>query len=157
METPPPGRRIWFVAVIGVLLIAAVVSYFVGGEIERSAGARVTAVADQRIATSEIQVASLRSANALLAANVWAYRATAALDERNFGQANDAAVNVVAGLSGVDAAASGINSVVLKSVQAEAASIKISVAADLQAQRGQLLHLAADITDLAALKSGKRP
>ena len=157
METPSPGRRIWFVGVIGVLLIAAVVSYFVGGAIERSAGARVTAVADQKVATAEIQVASLRSANALLMANVWAYRATAALDERNFGLANDAAGNVVTGLNGVDAAASGINAVTLKAVQAEAASVKISVATDLQSQRGQLLHLAADITDLAPLNSGKRP
>ena len=155
METPSPGRRIWFVAVIGILLIATVVSYFVGGAIERSTGARLAKVADQKIAAAGMQLASLRSANALLVANVWAYRATSALDDRNYGLANDAAGNVVTGLNGVDAAASGINAVTLRAIQSEAAGVKISVASDLQAQRGQLLRLAADISDLIPLKSSK--
>jgi predicted secreted protein len=148
--------------VIGALIVAGVAAYFAGGTIEHSARTRDAAAAEQKYAAvktqlqgAQTQLASVQSANTLLTANVWAYRATVALDNRNFGLANDAVANVVASLNGVDAAAAGLDSAALKALQVEAAGVKIAVATNLEAQRSQLLRLAADITALAGPKPTK--
>jgi hypothetical protein len=152
MEAPSSGLRNWVAVVIGVLIVAGVAAYFAGGAIEHSARARDAAAAEQKYTAVKTQLASVQSANKLLTANVWAYRATVALDNRNFGLANDAMANVVASLNGVDAAAAGLDSAALKEIQTEAAGVKIAVATNLEAQRSQLVRLAADITALSGVQ-----
>lgn len=82
-----------------------------------------------------------------------AYRAAVALDNRNFGVANDDVARVVASLNGVDATAAGVDNASLAAVKSEAAGVRISVATNLQSQRAQLLRLADDLSAL----SGKSP
>jgi hypothetical protein len=69
----------------------------------------------------------------LLDAGVPAYRAAVALDNRNFGVANDAVATVVSCLKVVDASAAGIDDGPLAALKTEAAGVRISVAADLVA------------------------
>ena len=98
---------------------------------------------------AQARVASLQSARQLLNADVWAYRAAVALDNRNFGVANDAVAGVVASLSAVDAAAAGVDGGSLASVKTEAAGVRISVATNLETQRAQIIRLADDIGALS--------
>ena len=155
MQTSISGRRIWIMAAVAALPVVAIAAYIAGGALEHSARSRDAAAAGQKYSAVESQFIAVQSANALLTANVWAYRAVAALDDRNFGMANDAEANVVAGLNGIDAEASGINGAALKAVQTESAGVKVYLATNLESERSQLLHLAADITALAPSKSGK--
>jgi len=134
--------------VVGILIVAGIAAYFVGSGIENSA--RVREAAD-----AKAQIASLRSVDHLLDANLWAYRAAAALDNRNFGVANDAVAHVVAGLNKVDPTAMGLEAAPLAALKTEAAGVKIAVATDLQSQRAQLLKLAADI-DAVALQAAAK-
>jgi type II secretory pathway pseudopilin PulG len=153
MEKHSSGARIWVVVV--VLIVAGVAAYFAGNAVEHAARARDAKAAEQQYAAAKTQIASLQSFNQLLTANVWAYRAAVALDNRNFGFANDAVVNVVASLNDVNAATADLDSKSLKALQNEAANVKISVATNLESQRNQLIQLAADITSLVG-KSTER-
>jgi type II secretory pathway pseudopilin PulG len=160
MEKHSSGARIWVIVV--VLIVAGVAAYFAGNAVEHAARARDAKAAEQQYAaaktqlqSAQTQVASLQSVNQLLTANVWAYRAAVALDNRNFGFANDAVVNVVASLNDVNATTADLDSKSLKALQNEAANVKISVATNLESQRNQLIQLAADITALVG-KSAAR-
>ncbi len=155
MERLSSGTRNWLV-VVAVLIVAGVSAYFAGSAIEGAAGKRNAELAAQRYTAAKAQVDSLRAANQLLTAGLWAYRAGISLDQRNFGLANEAMANVVASLKGVDAAAAGIDAHALAAVQAEAAGVRISVAADLEAERSQVLRVATDITALVGT-SGAKP
>jgi len=144
MKTRSSGTRIWLIVIV-VLIIAGVVAYFVGSRVERRASAQGTAAIQQQLQQTRSQLAALQAVNHLLSASVWTYRATAALDNRNFGVANNAASNALANLNLVDAAAAGIDGKALTALQREAAGVRISVATNLESQRAQLLLLAADI------------
>ncbi len=148
------GTQIWLFVVV-VLIGAGVAAYFVGRAMERNASEQAANAGQQQYAAvksqlqgAQGQIASLQSANQLLTANVWAYRASVALDNRNFGVANAAVAKVVTSLSTVDATSAGLDSKSLAALQKEAAGVKISVATNLESQRTQLLHLAASITAL---------
>ncbi len=154
MEKHSSGTRNWLIVVF-VLIIAGVAAYFAGGFIERNARARDVIAAQQQCATVRTQLASaqghnasLQSVNHLLTANVWAYRAAVALDNRNFGMAHDAVGKVVANLNGVDAVAAGLDGNAVTAEKNEAVGVKISVAANLESQRTQVLHLASGISAL---------
>lgn len=154
MEERSSGTRNWLIVVI-VLIIAGVAAYFAGSFVERNASAQNTLAAEQQYAAVKMQLASaqaqntsLQSVNRLLAANVWAYRAAVALDNRNFGVANDAIAKVVANLNGVDGATAGLDSAAVMAVKKEALGVKISVALNLESQRTQIVHLASAITAL---------
>jgi hypothetical protein len=134
MATRSSATRPLLIAV-AVLVLIAIGAYFVGGALEH--------------AKSGPKIAALQSSNRLLTADVWAFRASVALDNRNFGTANDAVAKVVVNLSAVDSGAAGVDPASLTALKAEASAIKISVATDLQTQRAPLIHLANDIADLA--------
>jgi hypothetical protein len=144
MERRFSGTRNWLI-VVGVLVVAGVAAYFVGN----AAGTREAAAAKAQLQGAQTQVASLQSVKQLLTADVWAYRAAAALDNRNFGVANDAVAKVVASLNAVDGAAAGVDNAPLAALKTEAAGVRISVATNLEPQRTQLIRLADGITSLS--------
>jgi len=157
------GNRIWLI-LTAVLIVCGVGAYFVGGAVHQAARDRDATAAAQRHSAVEAQfkgaqsqVDSLKSANQILTANVWAYRAAVALDNRNFGVANDAVAEVVASLGAVDADAANLDSNALETLKREAAAVKISVAADLASQRNQLLRLADDVNALAERSQAGTP
>ncbi len=145
MEKHSSGTRAWVITVV-ILIAAGVAAYFAGSFVERSANAKNAALNQQQIAAAQQRIASLRSANQLVTANVWVYRAAVALDNRNFGVANNDIANTVASLRGVDAASIGIDGTVIAALEKQAKSITISVATNLQSERAQLLRLASDIS-----------
>ena len=149
------GARNWLI-VVGVLVVAAVAAYLAGTGIEHAARVGEAEAAKAQLQRAQAQVASLQSVRQLLTADVWAYRAAAALDSRNFGIANDAVAQVVTSLNKVDVAAAGLDNGPLAAVKTEAAGVRISVATNLEAQRAQLIRLAADITALADQSAAKR-
>ena len=162
MENRSSGTRNWLIVVV-VLVVGGVAAYFAGGFVERNARAGDVIAAQQQYATVKTQLAnaqgqnaSLESANHLLTASVWAYRAAVALDNRNFGVANDAVAKVVANLNGVDAAAAGLNGNAVTSLKQQASGVKISVAANLESQRTQILKLASGITALVGQTGTKK-
>ena len=144
MATASPAVRTWLI-VAAVAVVALAAAFFAGGFIEHGK----LKTAQKTAAAAQARAARLQSINHVLAADVWSFRAVAALDERNFGVANDDVARAVAELNGVDAAAAGLDAAALKTAQAEAAAVKVSVAVNLQGQRAQLLRLAADIGALA--------
>jgi len=145
MEKHASGTRAWVITVV-ILVVAGVAAYFAGNFVERSASAKNAALNRQQIVLAHERIASLRSANQLLTANVWIYRAAVALDNRNFGVANKDVTKAVASLHGVDAASIGLDSAAIAALEKQATSAKVSVVATLQSQRTQRLRLASDIS-----------
>ncbi len=166
MERHASGTRLWLTVVI-VLVLAGVAAYFAGTLVERAAGAQSAREARQQyaalkgqLAQADARNATLHSVNRLLSANVWAYRAAVALDNRNFGVADNAINMVATTLHGLDAAATGLNAAAVTAVQKQAASVKISVAQNLESQHTQVLALASSINALvrrATAAAGAKP
>jgi hypothetical protein len=161
MEKRSSGTRTWLI-VVAFLIVAGIVAYFVGMAVDRSAREREAGVAEQRDAalqgqlqSARGQLASSQSENNLLTANVWAYRATIALDARNFGVANNAVAQVVSSLNKVDSSAADLDPKALAALKSQAGRVKISVATNLEGQRAQLLQLAAGITTLSGQSMAK--
>ena len=154
MERRSSGTRNWLI-VVSALIVAGVAAYFVGAAIEHTARAREAAAAKAQLQSAQTQVASLQSVKQLLTAEVWAYRAAVALDNRNFGVANDAVAKVVTSLNNVDTAAAGLDNGPLAALKTEAGDVKISVATNLESQRSQLIRLADDITALSDQSAAK--
>ena len=148
MERRSSPTRTWLIAV-GLLIVAGVAAYFVGRTLGYASGAREAADARAGLQGARTQIASLQAVKQLLNADVWTYRAAAALDNRNFGVANDAVARAVANLNSVDASAARLGGGALASVKAEAAAVRISVATNLETQRTQLMRLADDIAALS--------
>ncbi len=146
MKKSSSGSRVWLI-VVACLILAGTAAFFVGGIVESNAREQQAAIERTKLQNAQNQILTLQSVNQLLSANVWAYRAAHALDNRNFGVANDDAARVVASLKAVNASDAGGNAIA--TLREEAGRIKISVAQNLGAQRAQLLHLAAGITRLA--------
>lgn len=121
-----------------VLIAGGIAAYFVGTTADRT-----------KLQDAHSQLNALQSTNALLGANMWISRATVALDNRNFGVANESVSKAVKELSVVDSAAIGLDSTKLASLQKQAGAIKISIVTNLQPERNQLLHLADAINVLA--------
>jgi hypothetical protein len=155
MERRSAGARNWLI-VVGLLIVAGIAAYFIGRALEHEHGARDAAATKVRLQSAQTQIASLQSFKQLLNADVWAYRAAVALDNRNFGVANDAVATVVASLNAVDPSAAGLDSGSLAALKSEAAAVKISVATNLEFQRAQLIHLADDITALSGRSADSR-
>jgi hypothetical protein len=155
MDRRSSPTRTWLI-VVGILIVAGVAAFFVGRAVGHGAGAREAAAAKAGLQSAQTRVVSLQSAKQLLNADVWAYRAAVALDNRNFGVANDAVAGVVASLNAVDAAAAGVDGGSLALVKTEAAGVRISVATNLETQRAQLIRLADDIGALSG-PPAKRP
>jgi hypothetical protein len=135
--------------IVVCLLAAGVAAYFVGAGLERGHQAKTAAAAQSQILSLQAKVASLQSTNHLRAAATWAYSATVALDNRNFGLANDALKTAVTQLDKVDAAAAGVDAQKLATLKQDAAGQHIQVAADLESQRAPLIRLAAGLAALA--------
>jgi beta-lactamase regulating signal transducer with metallopeptidase domain len=154
MTKASSGARVWLI-VVAVLIIAGVAAYFIGSAIGSNAQADNTAAEQAKVQDAQDRISSLQSLNNLLYANVWAYRAIYALDNRNFGVANDDVAKVAASLKAVEASSAGINGNAVSASEREAAGIKISVAQNLESQRAQLLHLAAGITRLVDQSEAK--
>lgn len=134
--------RIGLAALVAVLLFGA-------GYLTRDLPAR-SEIAEARTArdVAESDRQTRTTANQLLTANVWVYRAAAALDDRNFGVANDAMNEAVSTLEAValtegDARAAGLSEAV-----AAARALDISVASNLEPQRAAVLALARQVTGL---------
>lgn len=144
-------RSNWKVLLVGlaVLAVSVLVAYFAGRGLERSAAHTQAEVAARSLAGANARAAALHARVDLLAANVWVYKATTALDNRNFGLANDAMANAVTRLRRIEAGPANVEPGALATVQSDAAALRINVATDLQPQRAALLKLAASVTALA--------
>lgn len=154
MEWRSSATRNWLI-IVGVLIVAGVAAYFLGAAVEHEARARDAAAAKAQLQSAQTQVASLQSVKELLTADVWAYRAAVALDNRNFGVANDDVAKVVANLNAVDASAAGLDNGSLTALKTEVAGVKISVATNLESQRTQLIRLADAITALSGQSAAR--
>ena len=143
----PGGRsmliRLGLAALVAVLLFGA-------GYLTRDLPAR-SAIAEARAArdAAESDRQTRITANQLLTANVWVYRAAAALDDRNFGVANDAMNEAVRALEAVTLAEGDPRSAGLAESVVAARGADMSVASILEPQRGALLALAPRVPDLA--------
>lgn len=145
------GRLNWKVLLIALAVVAVCIlaAFFSGRGLARSAAQAEAAVVASSLESANARVAALQARSELLSANIWVYKATTALDNRNFGVANDAMANAVMRLGRIDPGAAKVDPSALAAVQQEAAALKINVATDLQPQRAALLKLAAKVTDLA--------
>lgn len=143
----PSGRSMMIRLGLAVLLA---VLLFGGGYLTRDLPAR-SAIAEARAARDAAETArqSGVAANRLLTANVWVYRAAAALDDRNFGVANDAMGEAVRALEAVTLAEGDPMQADLAETLAAAKALDISVASNLEPQREALLTLARRVTGLA--------
>jgi hypothetical protein len=143
----PSGRsmliRLGVAALVAVLL-------FGGGYLTRDLPAR-SAIAEARTARdAAVSDRQARiTANHLLTANVWVYRATAALDDRNFGVANDAMDEAVKALEAITVTEDDPLQAGLTEALTAARALDISVASNLEPQREALLALARRVTGLA--------
>jgi hypothetical protein len=155
MKAQSSSTRIWLI-VVAILLLGGVIAYVVGGAREHAARLRDSTQSAAALQTARTRLAACRSVNQLLAADAWTYRAAAALDNRNFGVAGDAMAKVEASLNRLDPAAAGVGDAAVARVRSEAAAVRISVAQNLEAQRGQVIQLAADIGALADQAMAKR-
>lgn len=143
----PKGRtmliRLGVAALVAVLLFGA-------GYLSRDLPAR-GAIAEARAArdAAESDRQARITANQLLTANVWVYRAAAALDDRNFGVANDAMDEAARALEAVTLAEGDPRGAGLSEAVVAARALNISVATNLEPQREALLALARRVTALA--------
>jgi hypothetical protein len=154
MKKPSSSFRAWLLVVV-FLILAGTAAYFIGTAVGSNAREKSAAAEKAKLQNARGQILRLQSVNELLHANVWAYRAVYALDDRNFGVANDDATKVVASLRAINATSAGVGANAVSALQREAAGVKISVAQNLESQRAQLLHLAAGITRLAEQSEAK--
>ncbi len=154
MKAQTSPTRYWLI-VVAILFLGGVIAYFVGGWRGHAARERETSQARTALQTVQSELVTRRSVDQLLAADIWAYRAAVALDNRNFGVANDAMAKVTASLNRVEPAAVGVGDAAAFKVKSEAPAVRISVAQDLEAQRTQLIQLAADIGALADQSTAK--
>ncbi|MDP2765297.1 MAG: hypothetical protein Q8O54_10735 [Brevundimonas sp.] len=143
-----PGARSMLIRV-GLAALAAVL-LFGAGYLTRDLPAR-SEIAEARAArdAAESDRQARLAAHQLLTANVWVYRAAAALDDRNFGVANDAMNEAVRALEAVTLTAGDPRAVELAEAVTAARDLNISVASNLEPQRGALLALARRVTALA--------
>ncbi|MBA3486721.1 MAG: hypothetical protein H0T88_05970 [Lysobacter sp.] len=107
----------------------------------------------ERLQTTERELAATRNRNLLLMARTDLYRAAAALDQRNFGIANTHLRQVEQALGKVDAASAGLDVAGLNQLRSSLDGLNINVAIDLQDQRNQVLSLASQL-DAIALDTG---
>lgn len=134
------GRLQQALIALALLLVVAVVFYFVG----RAQGRGPVPVLEQRAAEAEAGVAAVHDRARLAEALALTYRTTLDLDARNFGIANEhlhAAAAALDGLSGVDGTA-------VDELRRRMAETDLAVAADLAAQRAQVLAFAEEIETL---------
>ena len=145
---PASGSRSMLIR-IGVAALVAVL-LFGAGYLTRDLPAR-SEIAEARTArdAAESDRQARTAANQLLTANVWVYRAAAALDDRNFGVANDAMNEAVTALEAVTLAEGDPRAAGLAEAVAAARALDISVASNLAPQREALLALARQVTGLA--------
>jgi hypothetical protein len=143
-----PGARSMLIRV-GLAALAAVL-LFGAGYLTRDLPAR-SEIAEARAArdAAESDRQARLAAHQLLTANVWVYRAAAALDDRNFGVANEAMNEAVGALEAVALAEGDPRAAGLADAVAAARELDISVASNLEPQRGALLALARRVTALA--------
>ncbi len=119
---------------------------------QAEANALVIAQKDAQIAASAAELAeaqaqqrAVQSRAALTQARLAVFQALNDLDQRNFGMAGDRIREAAGFFDQVDAAAIGLDPAVLSALRAEVAGTPVLVATDLEAQRLQLLELAARI------------
>lgn len=107
----------------------------------------------ERLQSTEQELAATRNRNLLLMARTDMYRAAAALDQRNFGIANTHLRQVEQALGNVDAASAGLDVAGFNQLRSSLDGLNINVATDLQDQRNQVLALASQL-DAIALDTG---
>lgn len=147
MKKPYSSSRNWLLIVV-FLILAGTAAYFIGAAVGSNAREKSVAAEKAKLQNARGRILSLQSVNELLRANVLAYQAIYALDNRNFGVANGDVAKVVASLRAIDTTGAGVDGNAVSALQREAAGVHISVAQNLESQRAQLLHLAAGITQL---------
>jgi len=143
------GNRKW--AAVAVAVVVALGAGFLAGfMVERSARQDAQTAASEletQLQEARGQTAAVEARNSLLAANVLVFQAATALDNRNFGVANDLMGQVRGNLERVDATAvQGVDPDALQAVREQANAVQLGVAANFEGQRDQLLGLASDLT-----------
>ncbi|GAA0870176.1 hypothetical protein GCM10009116_20120 [Brevundimonas basaltis] len=143
-----PNPRSMLIRLGLAILVAALL--FGAGYLTRDVPAR-GAIGEARTAreAAETDLRTRVTANQLLTANVWVYRAAAALDDRNFGVANDAMGEAVAALEAVELPEGDPLQAGVAEALTAAKNLNISVASNLEPQREALLNLARRVTALA--------
>ena len=141
-----------------MVLLGAALLIFGAGYLARDIPARKTiAEAESGQRAAEDSVVAMRAENALLSANVWIYRAAAALDDRNFGNANDSVNEATKQLNSVQLPKNHPSVARLGKTRDAADKIDISVATNLEPQRESLLALARDVTRLTqSVRTGRQ-
>lgn len=134
--------RLGLAALIAVLLFGG--GYLTRDLPARSAIAEARAARDAAESSRQAQIVASR----LLAANVWVYRATVALDDRNFGVANNAMGEAVRALEAVTLVEGEPLQKELSAVLTAARALDISVAINLAPQREALLNLERRVSGL---------
>lgn len=114
---------------------------------------RIVAV-ENRLQTTQEELAAATNHNRLLMARTDLYRAAADLDQRNFGTANTRLQEAAAALAKVDPTSGDIDAEKLGALRASIAKTNINVATDLQQQRNLVLDLAAQLDGLVLDGSG---
>lgn len=143
-----PGRRAdWRqqLARIGIGVAAAALLFFLGWMMGRSPVAELEAARE-----------ASRTRNAVLTAEAAVYRAAVALEQRNFGTANDYLRRADAALGtlpaeGDDAGLSSSAAAALADVRTELAGTNLNVAVDVEAQRSAVLQLASRLDEIARM------
>lgn len=154
-ESKTAGRT-WLIRGFVVVLVAVLLfgtGYFVR---DRSARSDIAEIRTS-LETANRELQTFTTANHLLTANVWVYRAAAALDNRNFGVANGAMDEAVKALKAATLAEGDPRSPALSEAVTAAQNLNISVARNLESQRESLLALAARVTELAEQQTPQEP
>lgn len=113
---------------------------------------RISAM-QERLQTTEQELAATQNQNLVLMARTDLYRAAAALDQRNFGIANSHLRQVEQALDQVDAASAGLDATQFNQLRSSLDGLNINVATDLQDQRNKVHGLASQL-DAIALDTG---
>lgn len=149
---PPLVTRLLIAA--AVFLVVAFLLYWLGlskgrGELasQKTSYEGQLKTAQSQTADAQAQLAAAQTQNQLMTARGLLYQAALALDQRNFGIANDDVAKAGQTLDAAKPADAGVEGKLVPLRQAVTAT-KINVAEDLDTQRSGLLNLASQVDGL---------
>lgn len=154
---PPPALIRWLV-IAGVALLVALGLYWAGLAHGRSQmaqqksnyEAQLKSARDQTQA-AQAQAAALQTQNRVMSARGLLYRAAVALDNRNFGTANDDIQKAQQALAPVQPGDPGVDAGRLNAFRKTLGATRIDVATDTGAAHAQIVDLAAQADGIVPL------
>ena len=141
---------------VGVFIVIAAALYYVGmtqGRTELAAQKthyeQQIAQADQTLDATRDELADVQNRNHLMQARVALYRTTIDLDQRNFGIASTRLHDAADALGQIQKNTGGIDLGKVSTLKGAIEASDITVAADLEAQRANVLGFAAQLDAIA--------